>query len=375
MSLRRIASALLVLFAIATQAQQQPTISRKQTLQRVQEGVTALQRWYVQRTGLYQTTGWWNSANAITVLVDAMRTGLPRSNESILTNTLTQAQIVVPKSEQTGELEKMTGAPNFLNEFYDDEGWWAMAWIDAYDLTGKPQYLAAAQTIFRDMQGAWDNTCGGGIWWSKKRHYKNAIANELFFDVSASLARRGTRADKAEALAWATKEWTWFQSTGMINSDHLVNDGLEINKEDGTCHNNKRTVWTYNQGVVLGALSEYARATHSSQPLTDARTLADAGLAHLTDNDGILHDPCEPKCGNDANQFKGIFVRNLRILNRTLHEPRYRTFFATNANSIWLNARTDKDELGVRWSGPPAELNAGTQVSALDALVAAAADR
>lgn len=374
MFLRRFLLAVLALTAVSLSAQQ-PPVPHKEAMQRVEAGITALQRWYVQRTGLYQTTGWWNSANAITMLVDAMHAGLSRSNEATVSNTFTQAQIVVPKSEQTGELAKMSGNTSFLNEFYDDEGWWALAWIDAYDLTSKPQYLAMAQSIFRDMQGGWDDTCGGGIWWSKKRHYKNAIANELFFDVSASLARRGTRADRAEALEWAKKEWTWFQSTGMINDDHLVNDGLDINKSTGVCRNNKRNVWTYNQGVVLGALTEYSRATHDASALTEARTLADAGLAHLTDNNGVLHDTCEPKCGSDANQFKGIFVRNLRILNHELHEPRYRTFFATNANSIWQNARTDKDELGVRWSGPPAELNAGTQVSALDALVAAASDR
>lgn len=350
-------------------------VPRKETMQRLQAGVATLQRWYVQRTGLYQSTGWWNAGNAITTLVDAMRIGLPRTNEAIVNNTFARAQMVVPKEQQTGELAKMSGAPGFLNDYYDDEGWWALAWIDAYDLTAKPEYLAMSQSIFKDMQGGWDNTCGGGIWWSKDRTYKNAIANELFFDVSASLSRRGSDADRAQALEWAKQEWAWFQSTGMINSNHLVNDGLAIDKTDGTCRNNGRTVWTYNQGVLLGALTEYARATHESQPLTDARVLADAGLFQLTDANGVLHDPCEPECGADANQFKGIFVRNLRVLNNEVQEQRYRAFFATNAASVWANARTVKDELGVVWSGPPAEINAGTQSSALDALVAAAGER
>ena len=33
-------------------------------------GLTTLQTWYVQETGLWKTTGWWNAANALTVLVD-----------------------------------------------------------------------------------------------------------------------------------------------------------------------------------------------------------------------------------------------------------------------------------------------------------------
>lgn len=338
-------------------------------------GVDALQRWYVPRTGLYQTAGWWNAANAITALVDAMRASSSHADETVLANTFRQAQIVVPKAERVGALAKMTGAPGFLNNYYDDEGWWALAWIDAYDLSGQQAYLAMAGSIFKDMTGAWDSTCGGGIWWSKDRNYKNAIANELFFSVAASLARRGTDAERAQAADWAAKEWKWFQASGMINDDHLVNDGLIIDKTDGSCRNNGRATWSYNQGVVLGALAEWSKATHDDQPLMEARILADASLTHLTDDAGILHDPCEPKCGADAIQFKGIYARNLRQLNQQVQESRYRTFFARNAQSIWSNDRNADDQFGVVWSGPVAETNAGSQSSALDVLVAAAGDR
>ena len=53
-------------------------------------------------------------------------------------------------------------AAHFLNQFYDDEGWWALAWIDAYDLTHDASYLSMSKTIFADMTGGWDAACGGG---------------------------------------------------------------------------------------------------------------------------------------------------------------------------------------------------------------------
>ena len=144
-------------------------------LQRAASGVETLQRWYDPSTGLYKTTGWWNSANATTVLVDYARTANSTRYNPVLANTFTAAQKT---------------SFNFLNNYYDDEGWWALAWIDAYDLTGKPQYLSIGGIIFSDMAGGWDNTCGGGIWWRKDRGYKNAIANELFLSVAAHLANR-----------------------------------------------------------------------------------------------------------------------------------------------------------------------------------------
>ncbi len=376
MRLHRLLCLALLLSVLLNVPAQQPAVpARAENVRRLQAGVDALQRWYVPRTGLYQTAGWWNAANAITVLVDAMRVSGSHSNEAVLTNTFSQAQIVVPKAERVGALVKMTGAPGFLNDYYDDEGWWALAWIDAYDLTGQQAYLAMASSIFKDMSGAWDNTCGGGIWWSRDRNYKNAIANELFFAVSASLARRGTDADRAQAADWAAKEWKWFQGSGMINDDHLVNDGLTIDKADGSCRNNGRATWSYNQGVVLGALTEWSKATHDPGPLMEARILADASISHLTDDQGVLHDPCEPKCGADAVQFKGIYARNLRQLNDAVHEARYRAFFTRNADSIWTSDRTNDNQFGVVWSGLIVEVNAGSQSSALDLLVAAVGER
>lgn len=340
-------------------------------LQRAEAAAATLQTWYVSRTGLYRSTGWWNAANAITALTDLMRAGGSQGHKALLADTFTRAQVAIPKAEQVGPLAGMSGAPGFLNDYYDDEGWWALAWIDVYDLTGDVRYLSMAQSIFADMAGGWDNTCGGGIWWSKQRTYKNAIANALFLSVATHLAVRAA-ADPAGYATWAEREWHWFQASGMINDRHLVNDGLSIDKASGACRNNGHTVWTYNQGVLLGALAEWSRINPDPQLPLEARVFADSGLAHLTDGAGVLHDVCEPSsCGDDAPQFKGIFLRNLRALNAQVHEPRYAEAFRVNAASIWQNDRSTGDRLGLVWSGPALAADAATQSSALDALVAA----
>ena len=52
---------------------------------------------------------------------------------------------------------------NYINDYYDDEGWWILAWIKAYDLTNDNKYLKMAKITFSDMALGWDSVCGGGV--------------------------------------------------------------------------------------------------------------------------------------------------------------------------------------------------------------------
>jgi len=327
-----------------------PTPSGGNFLQDGSVGITTLQGWYVQDTGLWQTTGWWNAANALTVLVRYSRLSGSSQYQSVVSNTFT-------RNESGG----------FLNNYYDDEGWWALAWIAAYDWTGNSSYLSMANQIFTDMTTGWDTTCGGGVWWNKNRQYKNAIANELFLTVAARLANRATDPQqKAVDLSWAQNEWQWFSHSGMINTQNLINDGLNSN-----CANNQGTVWSYNQGVILGGLTAFSKLTQNSSLLQQAQMIALAAIADLTDSKGILHDACEPNCGGDGVQFKGIFVRNLAALDSALPNPQYATFLTANAQSIWANDQGSNFEFGQVWSGPYESANAASQTSAVDAFLAA----
>ena len=318
----------------------------------------ALQKWYSPKTGLYETTGWWNSANAITVLADYSELSKSKKYRPVLSHTFGAAQ-------HTGK--------HFINRFYDDEGWWALAWIRSYDVTGKQKYLSMAELIFKDMAGGWsDDTCGGGIWWSKDRAYKNAIANELFLSVAASLANRVKAPDqRSEYLSWAKREWRWFQASGMINADSLVNDGL-VSTQPNACMNNGKSTWSYNQGVILGGLSELSTADQDPALLATANNIAVAALHHLSDKNGVLHDECETHCGKDGVQFKGIFFRNLALLDRVSPSCEFSSAAKINAVSIWANAQNHQHQFGQVWSGPFDEGNAGSLSSAIDALIAAA---
>nr|OQO20348.1 hypothetical protein B0A51_12012 [Rachicladosporium sp. CCFEE 5018] len=236
----------------------------------------------------------------------------------------------------------------FLNDYYDDEGWWALAWIAVYDVTGNRQYLETAESIFDDMAKSFDTTPCGGIWWDKAHTYVNAIANELFLDVAAHLANRAGGAKRQYYLDWTERQWEWFEGSGMINSDHTINDGLT-----GDCENNDGTVWSYNQGIILGGLTELGKATGKKSYIITAKKIADAAIAALTD----------------------AMVYSMMLANRTVEQTEANSradFLFDNANSILTSDRNTANQLSLIWSGPfEAPANASKHSSALDAIVAA----
>lgn len=132
--------------------------------------------------------------------------------------------------------------------------------------------------------------------------------------------------------------------------------------------------WSYNQGVVLGGLVELNRAAPNNTYLPSADKIAKAAIETLADSNNVIHEFCEPQCLPDGTQFKGIFIRNLAMLQKASPNEIYRNVISSCANSIWDNDRNEKSQFGVNWAGPiEAVVDASTHSSALDALVAAVA--
>ncbi|KAH4986128.1 mannan endo-1,6-alpha-mannosidase [Parastagonospora nodorum] len=395
-----------------------------------------LDQWYNCTTGIWETAGWWNSANVMTMLgnlakadpynehvqIVARRTfanairnapiknpvpNVERPNVTSPTSTSRSgtpfSKYIDPRTylpysnypidwfrhidSATNTIGLLTGDSKYdegsmlkdfkpdpydwLDGFYDDDLWWALAWINAYDVTSRSVYLTLAKDIFDIVAKGWGTNCSsGGIYWNDSKQYVNAIANELFFSTAAHLANRAQ--DTEYYTDWAKKSLDWFVASGMINENNTVNDGLDA----ATCKNNNGTVWSYNQGVILGGLVELNHASPNSTLLPLASTIAGAALKKLSDEDSIIKDVCDDggTCGADGTQFKGIYMRNLGELWAATGNTTFGDAIKTNAKSIWRNDKEVQEDgvvFGNRWAGPfEGPANASMQGSAMDALVA-----
>jgi len=249
--------------------------------------------------------------------------------------------------------------PAILGGSNDDAGWIVLALWKIADYKGArgqdtTPYLNAASKIYDIIAGQWDNTCGGGVWWSTAHTYKNAITNELFLLISANGYLRNRN---PTYLANAQKTWNWLKSSGMRNSAGLWNDGLDFN----TCLNNGQTTWTYNQGVIASGLANLFAATGDSTLLDEAEITLDATIRNLVTNN-ILRESCDNAvsggavCNQDQQLFKGLWTKHLQyyldMANSPARTAKYSSFLGSQTSAVFHFGTDAANDVGSVWYAP-----------------------
>lgn len=282
---------------------------------------------------------YWPQAHALDVLVDAyVRTGKAEYKTYM-------------DKWYTGVRQK--NGNTFINEFYDDMDWNALAMLRAYEATGDEKFKTAVETVWADIKTGWNTTMGGGIAWRKAMpYYKNTPANGPAAILAARLYKKFNNPDD---LVWSKKIYTWLKDSLYNKNTGWVYDGINSDN-DGK----RNTTWkfTYNQGTFIGAAVELFQITNDVGYLNDAIqaanfTLSDNVLTNFTDN--LLRD----EGGGDGGLFKGVFVRYFTQLILTdgmlsSNRNRYVTYLKHNAQTLW-NTGTDKSYLlfGSYWKNKP----------------------
>ncbi|KAF7882400.1 uncharacterized protein EAF02_005763 [Botrytis sinoallii] len=365
---------------LAKRATARESLTRADFQNYASSAINALQKTYWNAPsglwGSYDKSGkfspqWWPSANVLTMMANyygkypTTATWMPDVFATILTHAPAYAK-------------------GFLNDYYDDELWWVLAWIQVYDATGNVTYLNTAAEIYEDSKSVYGNTPCGGLWWDKNHAGVNSVENELYLTASAKLANRLPAKKNSQGQGYyysqALIAYDFLitnTTTSMNPSTHLFNDGISMT----TCKNNGKIVFTYNQGIILSGLTELTWSTRSHSYTALAVQIANSVIANMTTSEGILQEKaCEPNaCNGDEQQFKGVFTRNLSFMvNRATGMDadvlaKYRAFLALNAESIIRKDTSSDNMLGLVWSGATKPVySVQTDGSALDTLVGAA---
>lgn len=250
---------------------------------------------------------------------------------------------------------------------YDDVQWVSMAYLRNGLIDNAKHYYDIASTAVDSSY------CGGGLFWSGKRDYKNAITNELYMATSGYFY--DTLGDPVY-LQNLQATWNWLKSTPMRGSNGLFNDGL-----NAQCQNNGQTQWTYNQGVVLVGLGYLYKHTNDESAVTAAFSILDAVIDNMTVNGGlreVCETPEQNNCNADQQTFKGILAYYaawfLQITGRD-NNGKYANFLLQQGDSILNNAVGPAGWYSNLWSGANnggAVWTASSQASALGGLIAAA---
>jgi predicted alpha-1,6-mannanase (GH76 family) len=308
--------------------------------------------------GAAGATGYWTFAQAWDAVLDAVE----RHSNGRFTGTLRT-------------FYDAQNAVGWSRTYYDDENWMTLALIRAFDLTQDATYLDEAKTLYADIMSAWDATCcgstPGGIWWSTAHDSKVTAINA---GAVVSGARLYERTQDASYLTFAQQAFAYWSANMVDATSHHVYDDIS---SAGV----KNTTWTftYNEGLMIGACVELAKATGDTSTLALADQIAGYMLASETESTPggtILSDGSNTSCSGDCVQFKGIGARYLAALYAadTSHAE-YLGLLTRSADSAWSVARDSTSGLfGVDWGAaivPPAQLDATSSAAMVLARVAA----
>lgn len=256
---------------------------------------------------------------------------------------------------QSRRLLRTIRVRNFLrltNSYYDDMAWLALAAgrLEALALEINNRGLRSARragaVLETQLIRAHTNDLGGGIFWSRKRDYKNTPAT----GPSALHFARSGRPLRAQQLL------DWLHSTLFDPEQGLYMDGVHPHPAGPEI---ERTIYSYNQGPVLGAMLELG----GERNLAHAADLIDAVAHHLTialtADDGGTRRPLRLHGGGDGGLFTGILIRYLTIAARHSALPERTRRLAENlvldtAEELWAGRSPGPRPIFSSDIGPPA---------------------
>jgi len=209
--------------------------------------------------------------------------------------------------------------------WFDDNGWWGIAFVEAYHATGNARYLADAERALRYVASAgWDPN-GGGIWWNTEHPYKSgpALAADTLL---ATLIYQ--QSHSAFALGQARKFIAWANTSGFSGADDLY-AGSSLNS----------TPVDYIEAPLIYAQALLCHLTGTTSECQRAAQLKTTAL----DRFGYLLD--------FAPQYDAIYLQWMLALYALEGDRTLYTLAADNARDAQTRAANGQGLYLLSWNG------------------------
>jgi len=212
-----------------------------------------------------------------------------------------------------------------VETWFDDNGWWGLAFVNAYRATGSKRYLVDAErALTYIVRAGWDPS-GGGIWWNTEHPYKagEALASGTLLATLLYLTTHS-----AADLADANEFLAWGNTTGFSAANGLYAKSDQSGVPED-----------YIEAPLIYAQQELCTATGVQADCSRASALTDTALQRF----GSTLD--------FGPQYDAIYLQWMLALYGADHDPRLYNLAAGNA-TVAASEALDANGLYLRsWTG------------------------
>ena len=248
--------------------------------------------------------------------LDANNSGAP---EGIYTSTLAAFDGTVAPPAGPG------GA-----KYYDDNDWVGIELARLYRINHDPSALGNAEAIMAFEMAGWQSSpelgCPGGLPFSNSA--ENTDRNTVTTAPAAELGVQLYRiTGNVQYLQFAEMAYEWVRQCllqpSQLYADHVNRRGVV-----------EPTLWSYNQGTMIGAGTLLFQVTGNAAYLYQARQTAQAARAYFTPE----------RLGAENPFFPSVYFRNLMYLDSVTHDPPGPKIAQAYVDYAWQNLRLSNNQ-------------------------------
>jgi hypothetical protein len=297
---------------------------------RAMRAYAAMERGFGRRDGLYRRDGWprwplaaahlWPLARALVATLDlaGMASDLPFDADTAIRRRLRALERYWDADgEHPAYASDVIGTRIGGDRYYDDNAWVGLALVQLERMRPGSGHLDRAAQLLRFAAAGWDHRPGtpspGGVFWVEqgrgagiRNHDRNTVSNAPHAELALHLSQLTGRPPGVGGGAGAEEMYGWVNATLDAGAEEgEPGTGLFWDKlrGDGTID---RTLWSYNQGSMIGANVLLARGADD-----------DPGAERLGRAEVIARKALRHYAGSYERQppaFNAIFFRNLLLL-------------------------------------------------------------